>query len=122
MITKLTDEQVKLMDEVKNEWLSLVFTPKKLDKRAAKKGINWLYEFSGLKKPMIIFVDSPLGAQIAVPMVRKIFELLKKGEVSQVRDQVWSQVWSQVREQVGSQVVAQVVSQVREQVWEQVRA
>jgi hypothetical protein len=111
-LNSLTDEQVKLMEVVKREWIDLLDACPRPNRDAIMRGVKWLYRFCKLKEPLVIVVQSPLGAQIAANM-------LKAGEVwAQVRAQVWDQVWAQVRAQVGAQVRAQV----RAQVWDQVRA
>ena len=119
MLNKLNSKQIKLMDEVRDEWLDRLFSCKvKTDRKQATKYINWLYKFCGLEKPLIIFLDSPLGAQYGANMIGG----------SQVESQVWSQVFekvkdqvrSQVRSQVSDQVWSQVNDQVKDQVWSQV--
>jgi hypothetical protein len=111
-LNSLTDEQVKLMEVVKREWIDLLDACPRPNRDAIMRGVKWLYRFCKLKEPLVIVVQSPLGAQIEANM-------LKAGEVwAQVRAQVWDQVWAQVRAQVGAQVRAQV----RAQVWDQVRA
>ena len=111
MLNKLNPKQIKLMDEVRDEWLDRFFSCKvKTDRKQATKYINWLYKFCGLEKPLIIFLDSPLGAQYGANMIGG----------SQVRSQVRSQVWGQVEDQVEDQVMDQVWSQVRDQVMGQV--
>ena len=65
MLEKLTNEQEKLMAIVRDEWLNRFFSGHGIDKKKATRGIEWLYEFSGLKNPQIVFVDSPLAAQMA---------------------------------------------------------
>ena len=122
MLDKLTDEQVKLMDIVRDEWLSLFFSGKEIDREAARDGIEWLYAFSGLKKPQIIFVDSPLGMQYVCNMVwNQVRSQVVRQVSNQVRNQVRDQVENQVRDQVGNQVRNQVESQVSNQVESQVR-
>ena len=113
MLEKLTKAQEKLMHQVREEWLSYFFSGQEIDKDKAQKGIEWLYEFSGLKKPQVIFVDSPLAVQIAVNM-------LQGKKRNQVENQVRNQVWNQVRNQVGGQVGGQVENQVWDQVGGQV--
>ena len=113
MLTKLNKKQIKLMDEVRDEWLDRIFSCKlRINRKQATKYINWLYDISGLQKPLIIFLDSPLGIQYGANMIGG----------SQVRSQVGSQVESQVYSQVGSQVWSQVRSQVYSQVESQVES
>ena len=135
MINKLTKPQEKKITTIRDEWINRFFSCKtKTNRKQATKYINWLYELSGLKKPMIIFLDSPLGVQYGANMLKKIggdqgdqigsqIESQVESQIgSQVRSQVWSQVWSQIGSQIESQVVSQVRSQVRSQVWSQVES
>ena len=132
MIEKLTLEQEKLLEKTRDKWLSLFFSGKEIDKEEAIKGIKWLYKFSNLREPIIIFLDSPLALQIGANIAPKIIEEFfkvsgkkiknNKQVGAQVRSQVWSQVGSQVLSQVGSQVGAQVRSQVWSQVGSQVES
>jgi hypothetical protein len=65
-IERLTDEQVELLEQVKSEWLARLFVERKpCDRRRALELIHWLYDFSKLQKPVVIFVNSPAGAQVA---------------------------------------------------------
>jgi len=64
MLEKLTKKQEKIMEQTRNEWLKMLFSGKtKFNETEAKKGIKWLYEFSNLKSPKIVIVDSPFSAQ-----------------------------------------------------------
>jgi len=142
---KLTKDQELLMHKVREEWLGKIFSCKTgLNEESAKKGIEWLYEISGLEKPMIIKVDSPLACQYAAHMLKNMdFDTAQvrtqvRGQVedqvldqdqvfAQIRTQVRTQVWDQVRDQVRDQVLdqdqvfAQIRTQVRTQLWAQVR-
>ena len=77
------------MEVVKNEWISKLDNCKlRTNRKKATKAINWLYELSEFKKPLIIFLSSPLGAQYGANMMKN------KGD--QVRGQVWDQIGDQV--------------------------
>jgi hypothetical protein len=109
MIKELTQQQIDLMEKVKQKWLDKLFKLPKLNKKKAKDFISYLYGMANYKNPKIIFLDSPLALQVACNMFSE----------SQVRSQVRSQVESQVGSQVWSQVESQVGSQVWSQVWSQ---
>jgi hypothetical protein len=116
-LEKLTPDQEKLMYKTRDWWLDRFFSCKtKLDKQAAIESIEWMYKLSGLDKPTIVFVDSPLGCQIAITYIKALL-----GHQDKVRAQVWNQVRDQVIDQVRVQVKAQVWDQVGAQVWNQVR-
>src|SRR3990167_4160842 len=120
----LTPEQEKLMVETKDFWIDYIFSCKNsIDKEQAKINIEWLYDLAKVKsKPIIIYVDSPMGCQFAVAYLK---EFLKQTKINKSTAQVWAQVGAQVWAQVGDQVRAQVRDQVRDQVgaqvWDQVR-
>ena len=94
-IEQLTRTQEKQMRIVREKWLKLFFSGKKINRPKAKKYIEWLYSEAKLKKPVIVFLESPLGIQHGANLIKKVF-----GEKNQVRDQVYDQVRDQVYDQV----------------------
>ena len=121
-IESLNEEQTQLMEIVKKEWLDIPFGKRKrINRKRAKELIEWLYTLSGLEKPLVIFLESPLGLQYAQNILRNMdFSQVRNQVRNQVENQVWSQVWNQVWNQVESQVGNQVWNQVGNQVWSQV--
>ena len=118
MLTQLTPEQTKLMETVKEEWISKLLSNPEVSWETLKDKAEWMYNLGSFKnkKAICLVFDSPLATQIAMNMI-----LGKKSQVeSQVRSQVKFQVRSQVRSQVKSQVESQVESQMRSQVESQV--
>ena len=106
MITKLTDEQVKKQEEVKDYWINLALNSgDEIDIIEAKKGIDWLYEKAGLPKVEMLVVDSPLGIQFAFNLLKKLDSSKLKNNVNNsvmnsvedsVRNSVWNSVWNSV--------------------------
>jgi hypothetical protein len=102
MLNELSSEQKDLMVKVRQEWLDRIFScTNTINREDASRGIDWMYALSKLNEPIKIFVDSPLGCQYAIWMLKA---LLKSAQVraqvgDQVRDQVGAQVWAQVRAQ-----------------------
>jgi hypothetical protein len=126
-IKELTPEQIALMTTVRDEYIHFALHDgDEIKEDDARKSLEWLYSLAGLSKPITIIVDSPMAAQMAVPIARKLLDTISKSDFkqveSQVRSQVQSQVWSQVRSQVWSQVESQVQSQVESQVWSRVES
>jgi hypothetical protein len=133
-LNHLTELQEKHMATVRKFWLDYILSCNNtLDRDKAKGSIEWLYQFCGFYKPIIIFLDSPMACQYAIPYISAISNIFRslapdgnspsiQQVESQVRSQVESQVRSQVRSQVESQVGSQVWSQVRSQVGSQVRS
>ena len=122
MLKKLTTEQESLMFKVRDEWLDIMFKNRKpIDTKQATIGIKWLYEFSGLSEPKIIFVDSPLAVQYACNLVRSNVRSNVESNVwSNVRSNVWSNVRSNVESNVRSNVRSNVESNVWSNVWSNV--
>src|SRR3990172_2802890 len=125
-LEKLTKEQEQKIAVHRNKWLDKVFKYQLFEKNtfeSVKDSMIEMYDFCGLKKPIVLLVDSPYACQIAANMFNN-----KKQVWDQVADQVRSQVWGQVgdqvrdqvRDQVGDEVWGQVRSQVRDQVGNQV--
>lgn len=96
MLDKLTPKQVKLIKEVRDEWINR-FNSLEFDEDKSRDFVDFLYGLSGNKRPIKVILDSPLALQIACNMDKN--------------SQVESQLRSQVRSQVGSQVRSQVESQ-----------
>ena len=106
-LEKLTKEQESKMLQVKQYWLDYIFSCKNsLNREKAKISIDWLYQFCGLNKPIVIFVDSPMACQYATLYAKAWGKHLQVSGAqvwdqvgAQVGDQVWAQVWAQVRDQ-----------------------
>ena len=114
-LEKLTKFQEAKLEKVKNKWINFsLFGGDEINEKQAKKSIEWIYKISDLKKPKVIFLDSPLALQFAANQVWN-----QVG--NQVGNQLGNQVENQVRNQVENQVENQVSNQVSNQVWNQVR-
>jgi hypothetical protein len=61
MIEELTPEQVKIAEETRDHWLSLLDT--KFDEDKAREWIKWLYSFCQFDEPEIVVVGSPMAIQ-----------------------------------------------------------
>src|SRR3990172_4168971 len=113
-LEKLTKEQEQKIAVHRNKWLDKVFKYQLFEKNtfeSVKDSMIEMYDFCGLKKPIVLLVDSPYACQIAANMFNN---------KNQVWNQVWDQVGDEVRDQVGNQVWGQVGDQVRDQVRDQV--
>ena len=108
-LNNLTPEQASLIPVIRNKWINKLNKPQPFDKEKAKKAVEWLYEFSRLSKPEVLFFDSPLGVQIGLNIISK-----KAGASvrASVRDSVWDSVRvlvkASVRDSVGASVEASV--------------
>lgn len=99
MLNTLTEEQVKLMNTVRDEWLNKIFSAKKkkFDKKQIENSVEWLYKLAGRDKPKVIFLDSPMSLQYGANMLKKVLSGAQVGDQvgDQVRAQVRAQVWAQ---------------------------
>src|SRR3990167_6913443 len=129
-LEKLTKEQEQKIAVHRNKWLDKVFKYQLFEKNtfeSVKDSMIEMYDFCGLKKPIVLLVDSPYACQIAANMFNNKNQVWDQvGD--QVRSQVWGQVWDQVRDevrakvgdQVGDQVGAEERDEVGNKVWDQV--
>ena len=110
MLDKLSQEQTRLMDVVRDEWINFfLYSGKDISVQEARPHVDWLYEKCGLPPPEIMVNDSPTAFLKSaykhhVPTVRQVWG--QGGR--QVWGQVWEQVWGQVERQVDGQVWEQV--------------
>jgi len=135
MLKELNQEQEILMHATRDKYLKKFFSLPRIDKPKATKFIKWIYSLSGLKEPMVLFVDSPIACQISCNLIgrdevasqlwiqiwNQAREQIRNQVDEQIDRQVWNQVDEQVENQVWNQVLNQVLEQVRNQVWNQAR-
>jgi len=129
MINKLTSEQEKQLQVYRDKWVTIGLSTNRIDRKVASENFMIFNKIvlGKEKRPIIIFMNSPLTAWIATLLLYDWFYIKNNTQVesqveSQVRSQVGSQVWSQVESQVESQVRSQVRSQVESQVRSRVRS
>ena len=133
MINKLTSEQEKQLQVYRDKWVTIGLSTNRIDRKVASENFMIFNKIvlGKEKRPIIIFMNSPLTAWIATLLLYDWFYIKNNTQVesqvesqvrSQVGSQVWSQVESQVESQVRSQVRSQVESQVRSRVWSQVES
>ncbi len=141
-IESLTEEQQARFSEFIEKWTAIGLSTEKADRKEAEKGIVEMYAIAGLKKPKIVWCDSPLSQGITRHIVMKLEAdgLLKKGKKigasvrasvgasvwasvrASVRDSVWDSVWASVGDSVGASVWDSVGDSVWASVWASVRA
>jgi len=114
MITQLTPEQESLIYSHREEWKDLFWKTNNPNKDNITKSIEWLYEFSGLKKPFVWFCDSPLMCQLMA-------NILNANGLDNVLANVWNNVWNNVSDNVSANVRANVRANVSDNVWDNVR-
>jgi hypothetical protein len=117
-LEKLTPEQEVIKLKIKNFWLDYIFSCKNsINKEQAKIGIDFIYNLANLKQPQVIYVESPIGCQIANLYLKEYLKL--KPEL--LKDKITS-VGASMRDSVGDSVEDSVEASVRASVWASVRA
>src|ERR1700712_193226 len=116
-INTLTPAQQELIPVIRDKWLDKLFgCNTRIDRAKATEGINWLYEFCGLQKPEIMYVDSPLACQYAYHFINSIVKANTDQVLAQAVDQVGAQAWDPIMDQVSDQILNQAQAQVEAQV------
>lgn len=73
MKTELNEQEVAMMEVIKNKWIDLAFNKCQLgiDKEKFEIGITWLYDkFLSLPKPQIVYCNSLIDAAIKITLVK----------------------------------------------------
>ena len=128
-LESLTPEQEALIPIVRDEWLNLFHDegPQRMNRPDVEEGIEWLYGLAGLDKPLVVFVESPMGCQLAPHFFRQmgkedVLRDIRTNSVwHSVRDSVWDSVWDSVMASVGRSVGHSVMNSVMASVGRSVR-
>jgi hypothetical protein len=118
-IETLTGEQKALFPHYVKKWTDIGLSTEKANRKEAEDGIAEMYALAGLKKPKIVWCDSPMSQGITRGIVQKLEndgELKKNFTGSNVRTSVWTSVRASVRASVVDSVRASVVASVRDSV------
>lgn len=83
MLTNLTDEQKKIIDDVRKEFISPLHS--KLNKEYAKESIETIFRLCGLSKPTIYIVDSPMAGVKKADNLRTIKIINRRRMYSRLR-------------------------------------
>ena len=114
MIEKLTQEQIELQKEVRDEWIDIALYRQNFDKEELEAGVKWLYYVSNLKEPEVVYVDSPKNFS------DKFTDSVGASVWDSVGDSVWDSVGASVRASVRASVGTSVWDSVRTPVWDSV--
>jgi len=112
-LQELSPDQEALIPVVRDEWLNPLFGlngPAQLDKEKCKDGIEWLYQLIGLDKPIIFFLDSPLGCQLAA-------NILKKSSLINQHDQKFDQVEKKIVEKIRTEINDQIEEVIKTKIY-----
>ena len=132
-LESLTPEQEALIPIVRDEWLNLFRDegPQRMNRPDVEEGLEWLYGLAGLDKPRVVFVESPMGCQLAPHFFRQlgkedgldkinvedsvgrsVWRSVEDSVWASVEDSVWDSVWASVEDSVGNSVKGSVWASV----------
>lgn len=98
-IKDLTPDQLEKMEAVKDFWLDFLFScTNTIHEADCKAGVEWLYGKANLKKPKVIFAESPMGCKYEV--ARLSGKLDKAGKIPDdfkvsfaISGNIWDYYW-----------------------------
>jgi hypothetical protein len=118
-LEKLSEEQEKLMLQVRDEWIDLALKEKTngINKKMFEEGIEWLYkDLLNKPKPKVIYCDSWLSCLITIAILKNSNSF--RNSVSEsVSGSVWNSVSDSVRDSVRDSVSDRVSDRVSDSVW-----
>lgn len=105
MITELTPDQEKLLEEVRQEWIQLALGgDTSLDESTAREMVDWLYDQANLEAPKLkLFADSPLHSQCIANVLGQIEQVLPD----------WEKVDPRMLEEVGQELSLELLAKVK---------
>ena len=95
-IEKLTPAQEKQLPIFRQEYLNMACDGKRIDKPALQDAINQAYSVIGKSKPLLIVLQSPQQAMLAI-------KFMKTYAAEETGDQLGGQLWDQLRGQLWGQ-------------------
>ena len=121
-LESLTPEQEALIPIVRDEWLNLFHDegPQRMNRPDVEEGVEWLYGLAGLDKPWVVFVESPMGCQLAPHFFRQMGKDDGLDKIN-VEDSVWRSVGRSVGDSVWRSVRRSVRASVEDSVGRSVR-
>ena len=124
----MTKAQEDLMQVVSTRWTNQLYSLPSLNEDECRKGVEWLYKFSGLEKPKVYFCQSILEAQVLVNVLKSennnvmanvganVIANVRANVGANVRANVMDNVWANVGDNVGANVGANVMANVGDNV------
>jgi len=107
-LESLTPAQQLVLNDVRDEYIQQ-FNKLEFNEQAARDLVDLVRcGYMKEKRPMIFIVDSPLGAQLLVHVLKQMKEF---------RDNMWANVWANVWDNVRDNVWANVRANVGDNVW-----
>ena len=113
-ITELTKEQEEYLPVFRQKYLDIACNGKRISREKLETSLEKAYKIIGKEKPMLIILESPQQAMMAIKLIENI-----KGR--QLSDQLNGQLWNQLRDQLSGQLRGQLNGQLWNQLREQLR-
>jgi hypothetical protein len=123
MLNKLTTKQIKLMSEVRDEWINRALHEQKYDKEELEAGVKWMYYASNLKEPKVVIVTGPkdfskkFGDSVRASVRASVGDSVRASVGDSVRASIWDSVGDSVRASVRDSVRDSVGDSVWDSVW-----
>ena len=116
-IEKLTPEQEAKLPEFRQEALDIALGGKRIERDKLETAISDAYAVIGKKKPLVIILQSPFQANMAINFMRAFAKSEMGDDIeSQLRSQLGSQLGSQLDSQLDSQLGSQLESQLESRI------
>ena len=118
-LEKLSEEQEKLMLQVRDEWIDLALKENTngINKKMFEEGVEWLYkDLLNKPNPKVIYCDSWLSCLITIAILKNSSSVR-----ASVVDSVSESVRASVEESVRESVCGNVWDSVKYSVWDSVR-
>ena len=122
-IETLTPEQEANIIPHRDFWLNYILSCKnRTDRKKAKKGVEWLYKFCGKKPPVIIWMDSPYGCQVAANFFEQFYNSPKANIRDNIRDNIGANIganiWDNIWDNIGDNIGANIRDNIRANIWD----
>ncbi len=123
-IQSLTKAQEEYLPLFREEYLSAAIGGKRADRERLERAIGEAYAEVRKPKPMVIILQSPLQAMMAIKFMKHFKEISDGGQLGdqlgdQLRGQLRGQLGDQLRGQLWGQLGGQLGDQLGDQLWDQ---
>ncbi|MEM8615346.1 MAG: DUF6745 domain-containing protein [Pseudomonadota bacterium] len=122
MINTIPPEIEARFPDYVREWKGYGLSTEPADRPRAEDAIFWMYEQAGLKKPRIVWAQSPLASGLARAITKEVQDSVQDSVRDSVRNSVRASVQASVRNSVWNSVRASVQDSVRDSVQDSVGA
>ncbi|MCF3107288.1 hypothetical protein LL912_00715 [Niabella sp. CC-SYL272] len=126
-LTTLTNDQEAQIPVIRDQWLNYILScENRLDRDKAREGIEWLYSYCGKKRPVVIFMDSPFGCQVAANYFLKFFKDVPANIRGNIGDNIGANIrgniWANIRGNIGDNIRGNIWANIRGNIWANIGA